>query len=74
MKWITLNIQPTFEAIRDQSILEENGIRAVVVPYHKTPSFYVGDNQISELLVMDHHEKEARDILGLPDELSDFSG
>ena len=74
MKSITLNIQPTVEAIRDQSILEENGIRAVVVPYHKAPSFYVGDNQISELLVMDHQEKEARDILGLPDELPDFNG
>ena len=73
MKSITLNIQPTVEAIRDQSILEENGIRAVIVPYHKAPSFYVGDNQISELLVMDHQEKEARDILGLPDKLSDFS-
>ena len=47
MKSITLNIQPTVEAIRDQSILEENGIRAVVVPYHKAPSFYVGDNRYS---------------------------
>ena len=74
MKSITLNIQPTVEAIRDQSILEENGIRAVVVPHYKAPSFYVGDNQISELLVMDNHEKEAREILGLPDQPPDFTG
>ena len=73
MKSITLNIQPTIEAIRDQSILEEHGIRAVVVPHYKAPSFFVGDNQISELLVMDHQEKEAREILGLPDELPDNS-
>lgn len=73
MKSITLNIQPTVEAIRDQAILEENGIRAVVVPYYKAPSFYVGDNQISELLVMDHQEQEARKILGLPDQTPDFS-
>ncbi len=73
MKSITLNILPTIEAIRDQSILEENGIRAVVVPHYKAPSFFVGDNQISELLVMDHQEKEAREILGLPDETPDSS-
>jgi len=73
MKSITLNIQPTVEAIRDQSILEENGINAVVVPYYKAPSFYVGDNQISELLVMDDKVEEARKILGLTDELPDFS-
>lgn len=66
MKSIALNIQPTVEAIRDQSILEENGIRAVVVPYYKAPSFYVGDNQISELLVMENQEQQAREILGLP--------
>jgi hypothetical protein len=69
MKSVTLNIQPTVEAIRDASILEENGIRAVVVPHYKAPSFYVGDNQISELLVMDHQEKAAREILGLPADL-----
>jgi len=74
MKSITLNIQPTVEAIRDQAILEEHGIRAVVVPYYKAPSFYVGDNQISELLVMDDKIEEAREILDLPDELPDFSG
>ncbi|RLD96997.1 MAG: hypothetical protein DRJ13_12940 [Bacteroidetes bacterium] len=74
MKSITLNIQPTVEAIRDQSILEKNGIRAVVIPHYKAPSFYVGDNQISELLVMDHQEQEAREILGLPDEPPEFTG
>lgn len=68
MKSITLNIQPTVEAIRDQSILEEHGIRAVVVPHYKTPSFFVGDSQVSELLVMDNEAIKARKILGLPDE------
>ena len=68
MKSVTLSIQPTVEAIRDQAILEEHGIRAVVVPHYKAPSFYVGDNQISELLVMDSKLEEARQILGLPDE------
>ena len=68
MKSITLNVQPTVEALRDQSILEENGIRAVIVPYHKAPSFYVGDNLVSELRVMDDQEKQAREILNLPDD------
>ena len=66
MKSITLNILPTVEAIRDQAILEENGVRAVVVPYYKAPSFYVGDNQVSELLVMENEEEKAREILNLP--------
>lgn len=67
MKTITLRICPTVEAIRDQSILEENGIRAVVVPYYKAPSFYVGDNLTSELLVREDEEEKSRNILGLPD-------
>ena len=67
MKSITLNIQPTVEAIRDQKVLEENGIRAVVVPHYKAPSFVVGDNQISELLVLESELEKARQILGLPD-------
>jgi len=67
MKTITLRICPTVEAIRDQSILEENGIRAVVVPHYKAPSFYVGDNQISELLIREDEEEKSRNILGLPD-------
>jgi len=74
MKSITLNIQPTVEAIRDQSILEEYGTRAVVVPYYKAPSFYVGDNQTSELLVMDDQAEKAREILGLSDDLPGLSG
>ena len=68
MKSVTLSILPTVEAIRDQSILEENGIRAVVVPHYKAPSFYVGDSQISELLVMENDEEKAREILGYPAE------
>ena len=68
MKSVTLSILPTVEAIRDQSILEENGIRAVVVPHYKAPSFYVGDNQISELLVLENEEDKARQVLGYPPE------
>ena len=67
MKTIRLNIGPTVEAIRDKSILEENGIPAVVVPYYKAPSFYVGDNQVSELLVRDDQLDQARELLGLPE-------
>ena len=68
MKSVTLTIMPTVEAIRDQAILEENGIRAVVVPHYKAPSFYVGDNQISELIVLENELEKAREILGLPEE------
>jgi hypothetical protein len=67
MKSIRLIIEPTVEAIRDQNILEQNGVRAVVVPHYKAPSFYVGDNQLSELLVMDNDAEKARQILNLPD-------
>ena len=68
MKSVKLSILPTVEAIRDQSILEENGIRAVVVPHYKAPSFYVGDNQFSELLVLENELDKAREILGLPED------
>ena len=68
MKSVRLYIKPTVEAIRDQSILEESGIRSVVVPYYKAPSFYVGDNQMSELLVSEDHENQARELLGLPED------
>ena len=68
MKSITVAILPTVEAIRDQAILEENGIRSEVVPYYKAPSFYVGDNQVSELLVMDNDLEKAREILGITEE------
>ena len=71
MKSVTISILPTVEAIRDQSILEENGIRAVVVPHYKAPSFYVGDNQVSELIVLDNELEKAREILGLPEELEE---
>ena len=68
MKSITLYVKPTVEAIRDKSILEENGIRSVVVPYYKAPSFYVGDNQLSELLVREDQLIQARELLGLVEE------
>jgi len=68
MKSVTLYIKPTVEAIRDKSILEDSGIRSVVVPYYKAPSFYVGDNQLSELLVREDHLDKARELLGLPEE------
>jgi hypothetical protein len=68
MKSITLQITSTVEAIRDKAILEENGINAVVVPYYKAPSFYVGDNQLSELLVLEDQEGKAKEILGITDE------
>jgi hypothetical protein len=68
MKSITLYIKPTVEAIRDKSILEQNGIRSVVVPYYKAPSFYVGDNQLSQLLVREDQLDQARELLELPEE------
>jgi hypothetical protein len=67
MKSIRLNIQPTVEAIRDKQILQENGIRAEVIPHYKAPSFYVGDQQVSELLVLESEVEQAREILGIPD-------
>ena len=71
MKSVTLTILPTVEAIRDQTILEENGIRAVVVPHYTAPSFYVGDNQLSELLVLENELDQARQLLGLPEDGED---
>ena len=71
MKTITLNISPTVEAIRDKAILEEAGITAVVVPHYKAPSFYVGDNQVSELLIREDQEQKARELLGLPNTEND---
>ena len=71
MKTITLRICPTVEANRDKSILENHGIRAVVVPHYKAPSFYVGDSQISELLVREDEEDNSRNILGLADSEAD---
>jgi hypothetical protein len=67
MKTITLRVCPTVEAIRDKAILEQDGILAEVIPHYKAPSFYVGDNQISELLVREDQEILARKILQLPE-------
>ena len=67
MKTVTLRICPTVEAIRDKAILEEDGILAVVVPHYVAPAFYVGDNQISELLVREDQVFQARKILDLPE-------
>ena len=67
MKTITLKICSTVEANRDKSILENNGVRAVVVPHYIAPSFYVGDSQISELLIREDQEEKSRNILGLAD-------
>ena len=39
-----------------------------MVPHYKAPSFYVGDNQFSELLVLENELEKAREILGLPEE------
>ena len=55
------------EAIRDKAILEQDGILAEVIPHYKAPSFYVGDNQISELLVREDQVTQARKILQLPE-------
>ena len=67
MKTVTLRICPTVEAIRDKAILEDHGILSVVIPHYIAPSFYVGDNQISELLVRDDQVNIARELLELPD-------
>lgn len=65
MKTIALSISPTVEALRDKAILEENGVSAVVLPYHKAPSFYVGDNQTSQLVVREDQLQLARELLGI---------
>ncbi len=66
MKTVRLKTSQTVEAIRDQNILEQHGILAVVVPHYKSPTFYVGDNHLSELIVREDQLEEARAILGLP--------
>jgi len=65
MKTITLKICPTHEAERDKNILTAHGLKAEVVPYYKSPSFYVGDNQQSELLVREDELEEARQLLNM---------
>jgi len=68
MKTITIKICPTVEALRDKEILEEHQIKVVVVPHYRAPSFYVGDNQQSEVVVREDQEAQAREILGLPED------
>lgn len=65
MKTLTLKTCPTYEAERDRLILEENGVRAVVIPHYKSPQAYVGDSMNSELLVREDQLEEAKAILGL---------
>lgn len=65
MKTVTLTICPTHEAERDKSILEEHGIKAVVVPHYKSPSHVVGDDQQSELLVREDELEKARQVLNI---------
>jgi len=63
MKTVTLKVCPTYEAERDKNILEANGLKAVVVPYYKSPSFYTGDIQQSELVVREDEVSRARELL-----------
>ena len=65
MKTVTLKVCPTYEAERDKNILEANGVKAVVVPYYKSPSFYTGDIQQSELVVREDEVKKARELLNM---------
>jgi len=65
MKTVTLVICPTFEAERDKIILENNGIRAVVVPHFKSPQAYVGDSQTSEIVVREDELEKAKELLGI---------
>ena len=67
MKTVSIKICPTVEAMRDKEILENSQIQVAVVPHYKAPSFYVGDNQFSEVLVRDDQEQEARELLGISD-------
>ncbi|OQY32001.1 MAG: hypothetical protein B6I38_05140 [Anaerolineaceae bacterium 4572_5.1] len=65
MKTVTLIICPTFQAQRDKIILENNGIRAVVVPHFTSPQAYVGDSQTSEIIVRDDELEQAKELLGI---------
>ena len=67
MKTVSIKICPTVEAMRDKEILENNQVQVAVVPHYKAPSFYVGDNQFSEVLVRQDQEQEARELLGISD-------
>lgn len=65
MKTVTIKICPTVEATRDQEILKNENIEAVILPHQKAPTFYVGDNHLSELVVREDQEQRAREILGI---------
>ncbi len=65
MKTVTLKVCPTYEAERDKNILEAHGLKAVVVPYYKSPSFYTGDIQQSELVVREDEVSKARELLDM---------
>ncbi|MFO8037345.1 MAG: hypothetical protein R6U57_12030 [Anaerolineales bacterium] len=68
MKSVTLKICPTYEAERDKNILQAHDLKAVVVPYYKAPSFYVGDNQLSQILVREDELEKARHLLDIKPE------
>jgi hypothetical protein len=65
MKTVTLKICPTHEAERDKNILKAHDLNAAVVPYYKSPSFYVGDNLQSQILVREDELEKARKLLGM---------
>lgn len=65
MKTITVKICPTFQAERDKEFLEANGIRAAVVPHTKSPTAYVGDTQVSEIVVREDELQKAKELLDL---------
>jgi hypothetical protein len=65
MKTVTLKICPTYEAERDKNILQAHDLRVVVVPYYKSPTFYVGDNQLSQILVREDELEKARQVLDI---------
>ena len=68
MKTVAVKICPTHEAIRDKKILEQQGLNAEVVPHYKSPSFYVGDDGQSELLVREDELEQAQQLLGIDPE------
>jgi hypothetical protein len=68
MKTVTIKVCPTVEATRDQEILRDQAVEAIILPHQTAPLFYVGDNHLSELVVREDQELKAREILGLPPE------
>lgn len=65
MKTVTLKICATYEAERDRKILEDQGVKAVVVPHYKSPQVYVGESMTSEILVREDQLEEAKQLLGI---------